>query len=361
MMLTERIGSTERLAIVLMCGTQFANIVMYSGAKWVGAVGVPVMEILAGRYLVTMIVSLAVVLAWHGISIPRLSRIGTHLLRNGFLLGSNGFSFAALHHLKLGDVQAILYLSPFVTTGAALVFLNETLRPRVIPGLICAFAGVALVVRPEGDASWALAYAVGMTLCSGLYAVTTRALGSSEPPLVTLLFSGVLTTIVVTVAAVAFTSPVIPSARVTGVIAVVGLAGTLSQLGLITSHQLARASLLAPFVYIQMPIALAVGMVTFGESPDVFSLIGAIIVVSAGVWISRYRPSALAADARRPAFSAGCHPLSVAVGGTARSTMAARQWPARARRLLGRPYVESIRISGIIHASAGGSIRQRAE
>lgn len=309
-----RIGSTERLAIALMCGTQVANVVMYSGAKWAGAAGVPVMEILAGRYLLTMIVALGVVLAWHGIAIPRLSRIGTHLLRNLFLLGSNGFSFAALHHLKLGDVQAVLYLSPFVTTGAAVVFLKETLRPRVIPGLICAFAGVTLMVRPEGDASWALVYAIAMTLCSGLYAVTTRALGGSEPPLVTLLFSGVMTAIVTMVATVAFTSPVVPSARVSGAIAVVGLAGTLSQLGLITSHRLARANLLAPFVYIQMPAALVMGMVAFGESPDVFSLVGATIIVSAGVWISRYRAGARAADARRPALPTGPHRPSIAGG-----------------------------------------------
>lgn len=311
-MLTRRGGSTEQLAIALMCGTQLANVVTYSGGKWVGAAGVPVMEILAGRYLLTTVIALGVVLAWHRTSIPKLSRLGTHLLRNLFLLGSNGFSFAALHELKLGEVQAILYLSPFVTVGAALMFLNEALRPRVIPGLMCAFGGVLLMVRPEGDASWALIYAVGMTLCSGLYAAMTRALGSSEPPLVTLLFSGVMTGIVAMGATIAFTAPVIPNARGIAAITLVGIAGTLSQLGLVTSHQLARANLLAPFVYIQMPAALAVGMVAFGEKPSPLSLAGATIIIATGIWISRYRERPVAGDVQRPALTA-CSGLLVAV------------------------------------------------
>jgi len=124
-----------------MCATQLANVGMYASAKWVGARSYPPMEIVATRFLFTTLFALVVVHAWHGRAIPRLHRIGTHILRNLFLLGSNGFSFAALRYLKLADVQAVLYLSPFVTTAAAVFFLREPLRPRVIPGIAAAFAG----------------------------------------------------------------------------------------------------------------------------------------------------------------------------------------------------------------------------
>jgi drug/metabolite transporter (DMT)-like permease len=159
--------------------------------------------------------------------------------------------------------------------------------------MLCAFIGVLLILRPDVSVQWGTLYAIGMTICSGCYAVATRALGKQEPPLVTLLFSGIMTAAVAGVATLAIATPVMPNAADLAVMAGIGLAGALSQLGLVVSHRMAEANRLAPFVYVQMPIALLAGFLLFGELPDNWGIVGIAVIVLAGLWV---------ANARQPAF-----------------------------------------------------------
>ena len=64
-----------------------------------------------------------------------------------------------------------------------------------------------------------------------------------------------------------------------------GLAGGVGQILLTTSYRLADASLVAPFDYASMLLAIAIGYGVFGEVPTTQTLIGGGIVMFAGVLI----------------------------------------------------------------------------
>lgn len=289
-----------RSAIAIMCLAQVANVTMYAAAKWVGGRGIPSVEIVAFRFAFTALGALGYAWFRYGFSIPKPTRLRMHGLRNILLLGSTGFGYAAVGHMHLADVQAVLYLSPLITTCAALLFLHERLRPRVMPGIVASLVGVLVVLQPASATAWpnvspGSLYALASATCSAGYAVATRALGREEPAAVTLLLSAMMTSLAAGLAA-AVSAPVLPDRPTLAVLAGIGLIGLLHQLGLVVAHQRAEANQLAPFVYLQLPFALLVGLTVFGETIGIRETTGIAFILSVGLWVA-------AARQQQPAYS----------------------------------------------------------
>jgi drug/metabolite transporter (DMT)-like permease len=66
---------------------------------------------------------------------------------------------------------------------------------------------------------------------------------------------------------------------------VMGLAGGFSHHLLIKAHTIAPAPTLAPFIYTQIIWMILLGYLVFGDVPDIFTIIGAGIVVSSGLYV----------------------------------------------------------------------------
>jgi drug/metabolite transporter (DMT)-like permease len=62
-----------------------------------------------------------------------------------------------------------------------------------------------------------------------------------------------------------------------------GVAGAVGHLMLIQAHRLAPASALAPFLYTQIVWMISAGYIFFGDVPDIWTLVGAAIVVVSGL------------------------------------------------------------------------------
>ena len=86
-----------------------------------------------------------------------------------------------------------------------------------------------------------------------------------------------------------FTLPwgwVMPQWQVALMLVMAGLLGGIGQILLTSSYRFADASLVAPFDYTSMILALLIGYFIFDEVPTTTMLIGAAIVILAGVLIS---------------------------------------------------------------------------
>jgi drug/metabolite transporter (DMT)-like permease len=57
---------------------------------------------------------------------------------------------------------------------------------------------------------------------------------------------------------------------------------------MIKAYQLAPASLLAPFDYITLIWATVLGFVVFGDLPDAWTVMGALIIMFSGLYLIRY-------------------------------------------------------------------------
>ena len=81
---------------------------------------------------------------------------------------------------------------------------------------------------------------------------------------------------------------------------VMGLLGSLSQMAIIRAFDMAPALTVAPFLYSMLLWAALLGFIVFGDLPDMWTTIGAVIVAGSGVYILHRERIAAATDKARP-------------------------------------------------------------
>ncbi len=200
--------------------------------------------------------------------------IGTIGFVMGFVLGS------------LATASAILQAAPLFVTLGAVLFLGEKVGWRRWSAISVGFLGVMLIVRP-GLAGFEIASLLALIGVLGLAGrdLVTRVI----PPVVSsyqisawafamLIPAGTLLLLVMG------TPLQTPDAAQFGILAAALGVGVLAYYALVASMRVGELSFVTPFRYTRMLFALIVAMLVFGERPDALTLIGAAIIVSAGLF-----------------------------------------------------------------------------
>lgn len=242
--------------------------------------------------------AIPVIVAWllwrHELSTGlRTTRPFGHLWRGFVGSIAMGLGFASLAYLPLPEVTAIGYTAPLLTVIFAAMFLGEEVRLFRISCVVLGMIGVLIVVSPRltvlsaEAAGHAEAFGAMLVLCSAVFAalaqVFVRKLVDTEKtPAIVFWFS-------VTASCLALlTLPfgwVIPTPAESALLVGAGLLGGLGQILLTSSYREADASLVAPFDYASMLFALLFGYFIFAEVPSLTTLIGAGLVMTAGILI----------------------------------------------------------------------------
>lgn len=207
-----------------------------------------------------------------------------HLIRSACQLGATGCFFAALPHIGLAEATALTDLNPvFITLGAAL-FLGERLGPRRIAGVLVAFAGAMIVIRPGAEV---FSPAALLPLAAALFytanALLTRHLGPRESHWTPMLHAGLFGAVVTSALQPWMWHPI--AGGDLPFFALLGLLGTGAQLCLIRAFSMAEAGAVAPFAYVGILFATFWGIVLYGEWPDLPTMVGALVIVAAGVYV----------------------------------------------------------------------------
>ena len=216
-----------------------------------------------------------------------------HLWRGVMGTTAMGLGFAGLGYLPLPEVTAIGYASPILCVIFAAMFLGEEVRAFRLACVALGLTGVLIVVAPrltilpgaiagQAEALGAM-IVLGGAVFSALAQTFVRKLVLTEKT-TTIVFWFSVTATVLSLA----TSPfgwVMPSPREAVLLISAGLLGGVGQILLTASYRGNEASLIAPFEYASMLFALIIGYFVFGEVPTRVMLIGASIVVLAGVLI----------------------------------------------------------------------------
>ena len=216
--------------------------------------------------------------------VVRTEFLGLQLARSVLLLGATMFFFFGLSRIGLAEATAMMVMNPlFITIGAA-IFLGETLGMRRIAAVVVAFLGAMLVIQPGTDAFQpaALLPLVAAVLYSG-YALITRMVGPREDPWTSLFYTALVGGILMSILAPIFWAT--PSPRAIVLLLVLTGFGTVGHLMLIRAFSSAEASLLAPFGYCGLVFATIIGLVAFAEIPGVTTLLGALVIAGAGIYV----------------------------------------------------------------------------
>ena len=224
------------------------------------------------------------------IVLPRLREVAKsqypklQLLRSVVLMAATCLFFLSISKIGLAEATAIMDINPVLITLGAFLFLGEKIGPRRILGIIASMIGALIIIRPGTDVFtiYALLPLVA-AVCYTTYNLTTRFVGNRESPWTSLLYSALFGAVVFSCMVPFFWQPV--SLVAAGLMVLLSLCGTFSQLFLIRALAIGEASLLAPFAYVGLIYATIWGLVFFGEFPDEWSIIGAIIIAISGFYV----------------------------------------------------------------------------
>ncbi|MFK7744155.1 MAG: DMT family transporter [Roseobacter sp.] len=250
------------------------------------AVDIPVGQIIAMLALGSALLIGILLRLQHQALFDRSMMTGPILLRAiGEVIGTLGF-VTAIALIPLSTASAILQATPlFVTLGAAL-FLQEAVGWRRWTAILVGFCGVLMIIRPGMEGfSWQSLFALQGVVGLGLRDLATRRVpkGTSTLQLSFLAFT-------VLIPAGAFLmwinqSTVTPlSPANTGFFVLATFIGIVAYYTIVAAMRAGEISFVTPFRYSRILFALVIGVLIFGERPDIWTLLGAAIVVSSGLY-----------------------------------------------------------------------------
>lgn len=218
------------------------------------------------------------------VALSRTAYPGLQVARAVTQVAAGAFFFAALQFVGLAEATALADLNPILITLGAALFLGERLGPHRIAGVLLAMAGALLIIRPGSDVfTPAALLPLGCAAAYAANALLTRAVGAREDVWTAMLWTSAIGTALTSVALPFVWSPV--AANDLWMFLLTGVCGTFSQLCLIRAFSLAEASAIAPFSYAGILFATVWGVLFYSEVPDTPTLLGAVVIVAAGLYV----------------------------------------------------------------------------
>jgi len=275
-----------RAAALAGVGLMLAGVLLFSindaVAKWL-LTTYSVGEVLLLRSGATLI--LLSPLIWRtGVAVFRdAPRPGIQLLRIVLSTLEVAMFFWAVQYLPLADAITFYLAGPIYVTAFSVLFLGERVGWRRWMAVLLGFVGVVIALRPSA-ATFTLPalIALGGSIFYALLMITTRMVKeTNDVVLMTTQFFG-------TFAFGAVTAPfgwVTPSAYDLIFLSGFGAISILALFCINRSLKLAPASVVVPYQYTLIVWGVLFGWRFFGEVPDRFTLIGAVIIVAAGLYI----------------------------------------------------------------------------
>jgi drug/metabolite transporter (DMT)-like permease len=198
---------------------------------------------------------------------------------------------AAFTILGLTESHAVFAVYPLLIAALSGPVLGEKVGWRRWAAIGVGFVGVLVILQPGvGVFQPAALIPLLAALMFALYGLLTRLVGRTDSAAVSFFWTGVSGAVLTTSVGIWFWEPM--TGPDWGWMALLCLTSSLSHWLLIRAYEVAEASAIQPFAYLQLPFAASLGILVFGEALRLPVAIGAGIVVSAGLftlWRARVR------------------------------------------------------------------------
>ncbi|MCK0151382.1 DMT family transporter [Marivita sp. S6314] len=193
-------------------------------------------------------------------------------------------AFYAFAHLPLTQTYAILFATPLIITILSIPILGETVRIMRWAAVIVGLLGVLVVLRPGTTDLTAGHIAAILAAFGGAFAsIIVRKIGAEERTVVMLLYP-MVGNFVVMGAALAFVYKPMPIEHL-GMLAVISVMAWIAARFIIAAYQTGEAAIVAPMQYSQILWATVYGLLFFDERPDLYTAVGATIIIASGLFI----------------------------------------------------------------------------
>ena len=220
-------------------------------------------------------------LVWQaGVQALRTRRIGMHFWRGAVSAASNVGIFYSFVHLPLAEATTYAFTKPMFLTVMAVLLLGERVDRRRWIATLIGFAGIVVILRPGLEAVQPAALAgIGAAVGAAAVIVLIKRMVNTETATAVLFYSSLFSMLTMAPAAVLVWQP--PPLSDIAVVSVAALCAVLSQYFNFRAMRIAEASAVIPFDYFRLPFAGLIGFYMFAEVPDIYTLVGATIIIGA--------------------------------------------------------------------------------
>ncbi len=279
------------LGIVFLVSALWTLTLLDTAGKLLALAGYHVVIIAWARYTLNTILMAATIAPLYrrrtGRSILQSKQPRLQVIRAVIMLTSTLLFFSVLKIVPLAEGTAMNFCAPLIVLAASPWLLGEKSRPSRWIAVAVGFTGMLIVIRPGGGI---VPFGVVLGMLSATtfaaLAIMNRKLNQQDDPLVTLFYGGLIGTIGSSMLVPFFWSGQIPDLREALILASTGISSTLGHYLLNSAYKHAEASLLTPFVYMQVVSATLMGWIVFGQLPDTLTVIGIAIICTSGIGIA---------------------------------------------------------------------------
>jgi RarD protein len=206
------------------------------------------------------------------------------LVWSGVLLAVHWLTFVmALQRVPIGTVLLGIYLAPLVVAAFASQALQEQVTRRQVAALVLSIGGSVFILQPGQTGGWdGLAIiAVSAVAYAGSILTSKKALRTIPVVRVT---TGQLTIVAVLLSPLLLVHPVVPATRDYLLITALGVVySALALLAYLSFLRHLPATTSGILLYLEPVSALVTGWIFLSEQPTSVTLVGAVLVLAAGV------------------------------------------------------------------------------
>ena len=246
----------------------------------------PILQITWARYFFTVAFVFPIMLFFYKKQLVWSDKPKLQIFRGLILLSANICFFYAISVISLAKALTLAFIAPLIVTAFSPILLGEKVGFRRWTAVAVGFIGSLIVIRPgflEFNLASMAALATGFFY--GFYLIITRKLSTSDNPLLTLLITGMVGALLVSLIIPFYW--VKPTLNQWSLMAGIGVFACIGHLFLILSLKYADASKLAPLGYTEIIPNVIIGYYFFNELPDNWTYLGLFIIVLSGLYISR--------------------------------------------------------------------------
>ena len=246
----------------------------------------PILQITWARYFFTVAFVFPIMLFFYKKQLVWSDKPKLQIFRGLILLSANICFFYAISVISLAKALTLAFIAPLIVTAFSPILLGEKVGFRRWTAVAVGFIGSLIVIRPgflEFNLASMAALATGFFY--GFYLIITRKLSTSDNPLLTLLITGIVGALLVSLIIPFYW--VKPTLNQWSLMAGIGVFACIGHLFLILSLKYADASKLAPLGYTEIIPNVIIGYYFFNELPDNWTYLGLFIIVLSGLYISR--------------------------------------------------------------------------
>ena len=192
--------------------------------------------------------------------------------------------FFGLRELPLADVVSLTFGGPIFVTVASIFFLSERVGIKRWSAVLVGFIGMLLIVQPAFiNLNYYYISPIIFCIFFACVAISVRSLSKTEPNYTIAFYFTFLCTLL-GLGSIFFVEWKMPTLIDWIIIIVMGLCGSIANLLLTQSYKLAEVSLTTPLKYLSLVFAIIFGFYFFNESPTIYTLSGAsLIVISSAI------------------------------------------------------------------------------